>query len=94
MKKDSFQILIRPLVTEKGLHQASGLNQYPFEVHVKAGKADVRRAVEEIFGVRVRQVRTMMRKGKPRRFRHGIGHTRHWKKAVVTLVTGDSIQFV
>ena len=94
MKMDNFQILIRPLITEKGVSQVNDMNQYPFEVHAKANKAEVRRAIEDIFSVRVRRVRTMMRKGKPRRVRYRAGHTRHWKKAVVTLVPGDSIEFI
>jgi len=94
MKMDNYQILIRPLITEKGMAQVNDANQYPFEVHAKANKAEIRRAVEGIFGVRVRQVRTMMRKGKPRRVRYRTGHTRHWKKAIITLVPGDSIEFI
>lgn len=94
MKMDSYQVLIRPLITEKGMTQLNEANQYPFEVHVKANKTDIRRAVEDVFGVHVRQVRTMTRKGKPRRVRYRSGHTRHWKKAVVTLVPGDSIEFI
>ena len=94
MKMDNFQILIRPLITEKGLSQVNDMNQYPFEVHVKANKAEIRRAVEDVFGVHVRQVHTMMRKGKPRRVRYRAGHTRHWKKAIVRLVPGDSIEFI
>ena len=93
MKLDSYQILLRPLVTEKGMEQVNDHNQYPFEVHAKANKAEIRRAVEEVFGVTVRKVRTMSRKGKPRRLRFRRGTTRDWKKAVVTLIPGDSIQF-
>ena len=94
MRLDSYQILVRPLVTEKGMEQANDHNQYPFEVHPKANKAEIRRAVEEVFKVTVRKVRTMSRKGKPRRVRHRRGHTREWKKAVVTLVPGDAIPFI
>ena len=94
MKMDNYQILIRPLITEKGMNLVNGMNQYPFEVHVKANKAQVRQAVEDVFGVKVRKVRTMTRKGKPRRVRYRRGHTRHWKKAVVTLIPGDSIEFI
>jgi len=91
---ECYQVLIRPLITEKGVSQVNDLNQYPFEVHAKAGKAEIRRAVEDVFGVRVRKVRTMMRRGKPRRVRYRRGLTRHWKKAVVTLIPGDSIEFI
>lgn len=94
MKLDSFQVVIRPLVTEKGMDQITDLNQYPFEVHGKANKADIRRAIEDVFDVRVLKVRTMSRRGKPRRVRFRRGHTRQWKKAVVTLVPGDSLDFI
>ena len=94
MRMDNYQILIRPLITEKGLEQVNTSNQYPFEVNAKANKAQIRRAVEEVFGVKVRDVRTMMRHGKPRRVRHTRGRTRRWKKAVVTLIPGDSIEFI
>jgi len=94
MKMDNYQILIRPLITEKGMAQVNDMNQYPFEVHAEANKSEVRRAVEDVFGVRVRKVRTMIRRGKLRRVRYRSGHTRHWKKAVVTLVPGDSIEFI
>lgn len=94
MKLDSYQIVIRPLVTEKGMDQVNDLNQYPFEVHAKANKAEIRRAVEDVFNVTVRKVRTMSRHGKPRRVRFRRGLTREWKKAVVTLIPGDSIDFI
>lgn len=94
MRMDNYQILIRPLITEKGMDQVNDANQYPFEVNAEANKAQIRRAVEEVFGVKVRQVRTMMRHGKPRRVRYTRGRTRRWKKAVVTLIPGDSIEFI
>jgi large subunit ribosomal protein L23 len=79
------QIILRPLVTEKGMHRSTRNNAYAFEVHVLATKADVQRAVEELFDVSVLQVRTQTRKGKPRRTRFKFGNTGHWKKAIVTL---------
>ena len=94
MRMDNYQILIRPLITEKGVEEVNDLNQYPFEVNAQANKAEIRRAVEDIFGVRVRKVRTMTRHGKPRRVRYTRGRTRRWKKAVVTLIPGDTIEFI
>ncbi len=79
------QIILRPLVTEKGMHRSTRNNAYAFEVHVLATKADVERAVEELFNVTVLSVRTQTRKGKPRRTRFRFGNTGHWKKAIVTL---------
>jgi len=94
MKKDYYEIIRRPLVTEKGMAAISGHNQYPFEVHLTANKTEIKKAIEELFGVHVRKVRTMTRRGKPRRVRFRKGITRRWKKAVVTLVPGETIEFI
>ena len=91
MRNEIYEILVRPLVTEKGTFQAEALNAYAFEVAPHANKAQVRQAVERIYGVRVREVRTSNRKGKPRRTRFVRGTTRHWKKAVVVLHEDDHI---
>lgn len=87
------QIILRPLVTEKGMHRSTRYNQYAFEVNPLADKADVRRAVEELFNVKVVKVCTQNRKGKPRRHRFRSGYTKNWKKALVTLNTEDRIEF-
>ena len=87
------QIIVRPLVTEKGMHRSTRNNAYAFEVHKLAKKADVRRAVEELFDVRVVKVHTQNRKGKPRRTRFRAGMTSDWKKAVVTLDKEHRIDF-
>ena len=94
MKQDSYQIIRRPLITEKGMSSVTGLNQYPFEVAPGANKAEIKRAVEEIFSVHVRKVRTMMRAGKPRHYRYWRGTTSGWKRAVVTLAPGETIDFI
>ena len=90
---ESHQVIRRPLVTEKGMHSSERLNAYSFEVHPQATKCDIRRAVEEIWEVRVDSVRTQNRKGKPRRHRAALGRTRSWKKAVVKLHDEDRIAF-
>lgn len=87
------QIILRPLVTEKGVYGSSELNQYAFEVNPLATKDDVREAVETLFNVRVVKVRTMNRAGKPRRHRFRKGYTKDWKKAVVTLDKEHRINF-
>ena len=87
------QIVIRPLVTEKGTHQSERFNSYPFEVSPRATKTDIKRAVEELWDVRVTHVRTQNRKGKPRRHRMKLGHTKSWKKAIVELHPEDRIAF-
>lgn len=87
------QVVLRPLVTEKGTHTSERYNQYPFEVHPQATKVDVKNAVEELWNVRVVKVRTQTRKGKPRRHKMAQGYTRDWKKAVVELHEEDRIAF-
>ena len=82
---DKYQVIIRPLITEQGTFQAQTFSAYPFEVHTKANKIQIKQAVEKIYNVRVKEVRTSNRKGKPRRRGHVRGTTAHWKKAVVVL---------
>lgn len=87
------QVILRPLVTEKGVHRSSRDNQYSFEVNALADKATVKKAVEALFDVRVLKVRTQNRKGKPRRYRFRQGVTKNWKKAIVTLDSEHRIEF-
>jgi large subunit ribosomal protein L23 len=87
------QIIFRPLVTEKGMHKANRNNAYAFEVSRLAGKDDIRKAVEELFDVKVLHVNTQNRKGKPRKTRFRSGQTKAWKKAVVTLDKEHRINF-
>jgi large subunit ribosomal protein L23 len=85
MENSLYQIVIRPLVTEKGTHQAQTKNSYAFEVAAGASKAQIKQAIEKIYEVKVLDVRTANRKGKPRRSGVRWSHTSHWKKAVVVL---------
>ena len=89
----SHQVIMRPLVTEKGMHRSTRYNAYAFEINPLATKADVRKAVEELFHVRVLRVHTVNRKGKPRRSRFRSGTTKDWKKAIVKLHSEDKIDF-
>jgi len=82
---DKYQVIIRPLITEQGTFQAQAFSAYPFQVHLKANKAQIKQAVEKIYNVKVKEVRTSSRKGKPRRRGYTRGATAHWKKAVVVL---------
>jgi large subunit ribosomal protein L23 len=84
-KLEAYQIIIRPLVTEKGTHQTTHRNAFPFEVNPWATKSEIKAAVEELFGVRVNKVRTQNRLGKVRRYRFKVGKLPNWKKAIVTL---------
>lgn len=88
-----YQVIVRPLVTEKGTHQSERHNAYSFEVHPQASKIDVRNAVEELWNVRVVDVRTQNRKGKPRRHKMSKGVTSDWKKAIVKLHPDDKMAF-
>ncbi|NQU75240.1 MAG: 50S ribosomal protein L23 [Planctomycetes bacterium] len=82
---DMYNVIIRPLITEKGTHQSSRLNAYAFEVHRDANKAQIKVAVEKIYQVKVMDVRTANRKGKPRNSGAHHNTTKAWKKAVVVL---------
>jgi large subunit ribosomal protein L23 len=92
-KLEPHQIILRPLVTEKGTHQFTHRNAYPFEVNLWATKIEIKTAVEELFGVRVKKVRTQNRIGKQRRYRFKMGTLSRWKKAIVTLHAEDRIEF-
>jgi large subunit ribosomal protein L23 len=93
LELEPHQIVIRPLVTEKGMHKASRNNAYAFEVCRMAGKDDVRNAIEKLFDVKVVRVNIQNRKGKPRRSRTRVGTTNAWKKAIVTLDSEHRINF-
>lgn len=89
--RDARQLLIRPLVTEKGtaLREA---NKYLFEVHRSANKVEIRRAIEQAFKVTVLRVHTVAARGKPKRLGRFVGRTSDWKKAIATLKPGDTIE--
>ena len=82
---DYHDIIIRPLITEQGMHFANVRNVYSFEVNKRANKIQIRHAVEKLYEVRVLGVRTANYKGKPRTRGRSSGQTRSWKKAVVEL---------
>lgn len=82
---EDINVIIRPLVTEQGMHFANTKGAYSFEVNSKANKTQIRNAIEKIYEVKVDKVRTANRKGKSRRRGRYIGLTSTWKKAVVYL---------
>ena len=84
-------VIMRPIVSEKS-YALLAANKYTFRVHPDAHKTQIRQAVEEIFGVRVRDVRTMSVKSKPKRRGYTAGNTREWKKAIVQLHPDDHIE--
>lgn len=88
---DARDIIKRPIVTEKSTDLMAE-NKYTFEVDLRATKTQVKFAVEEVFKVKVKQVNTARVKGKLRRQGRHAGYTSEWKKAVVTLQPGHSIE--
>ena len=84
-KVDDYNVIIRPLVTEQGMHFANVKGAYSFEVNKKANKAQIKNAVERLYNVKVQKVRTANHKGKHRRKGRTLGVTASWKKAVVFL---------
>lgn len=88
-----YEILKRPVLTEKTNYQADALTRYTFEVDVRANKHMVRNAVETIFDVHVMAVNMITMRGKKRRFGRHEAQLKDWKKAVVTLAPGESISF-
>lgn len=91
MEKDARDIIIRPIVTEHS-YDVMDENVYTFEVARDANKIEVKKAIEKIFDVKVIKVNVLNVKPKPKRVRYQRGYTRSWKKAMVTLAEGDSIE--
>lgn len=89
---DSNIIIIKPLVTEKSTHLQATRNSYAFEVNTGANKHQIKDAIERQYHVKVLDVRTMNRKGKPRRSRYKLATTSNWKKAVVVLDENSRIE--
>jgi large subunit ribosomal protein L23 len=87
---DASQVIIRPVVSEKSYVLAE-VGKYTFRVNDKAHKTQIRQAVEELFDVKVVEVRTSSVKSKPKRRGQTSGRTRQWKKAIVQVREGDTI---
>jgi large subunit ribosomal protein L23 len=87
-------IIKRPLLlTEKGNVLRETQSQYLFEVDRRANKIQIREAVERLFNVKVTDVHTMIVRGRMRRMGRGYAKTKNWKKAIVSLKDGDTIEF-
>jgi large subunit ribosomal protein L23 len=89
--KDARDIIIRPIITEHSYDMIEQ-NKYTFEVAKSANKVEIAKAVEELFDVKVTKVNTLNVKPKKKRVRVQAGYTRSWKKAMVTLAEGDTIE--
>ena len=88
-----YDIIRRPIITEKTNIQKDESNQVTFEVDPRANRIEVQRAVEKIFNVKVLTTRTMHVRGKIKRRGRIVGKRRDWKKAIVTLMPGQRIEF-
>jgi large subunit ribosomal protein L23 len=86
---NSHQIIVRPIVTEKSMVATEESNIIAFEVNVKANKIQVKRAIEELFDVKVSEVRLMNVRGKVKRLGRNVGKRRDWRKAYVKLAPGE-----
>lgn len=88
----SHDIIIRPVITEKSSRLMEE-NKYTFEVHSSANKIQIRKAVEEVFKVKVKDVHVISVHPKPKRMGAFVGKSRAWKKAIVSLAQGERIEF-
>jgi large subunit ribosomal protein L23 len=88
-----YDIIRKPLITEKTNIQKESSNQFTFEVDRRANRVEIKRAIEKIFKVNVASVRTMHVKGKKKQRGRMVGKRRDWKKAIVTLKPGERIEF-
>ncbi len=89
--KPPSEVLIEALTTEKATNMKEASNQYVFRVKRSANRIDIARAVEKVFKVKVRSVKTMVMHGKIKRLGRFEGRRSDWKKAVVRLTEGDTI---
>lgn len=92
MKLTSHDIIRKPVITEKSM-AAMAENKYTFIVHINANKSQIKRAVEEVFNVKVTDVKTLRTMGKTKRMGVHVGKRADFKKAMVTLAEGSSIEF-
>ncbi|MFH0726072.1 MAG: 50S ribosomal protein L23 [Pseudomonadota bacterium] len=88
-----YDIIKKPMITEKSTIQKESANQVCFEVDRRANRVEIRNAVEKLFNVKVADVRTMQVKGKVKQRGRIVGKRRDWKKANVKLMPGERIEF-
>ena len=84
-------VLLRPILTDKTTFGIEALNAYVFEVHPSANKIQIRKAVENLFDVKVRKVNVRNRKGKRKRVGRTVGYGKNTKHAVITLAAGETL---
>ena len=88
----TYRTIVRPLITEKSSAAYQERGEYTFEVHPDASKPQIRSAIEQLFGVKVTGVWTSNQRGKEKRVGKSVGRRPSWKKAIVTLAEGDTIE--
>ena len=86
-------LIIKPLITEKTTIQKEVANQVSFEVDRRANRIEIKRSIENLFDVKIAKARTMQMNGKTKRRGRFVGKRRDWKKAIVTLMPGERIDF-
>ena len=91
--RSNYDVIVKPLITEKSAQIQAKSNRVHFEVHRLANKAEIRDAVQKVFNVTVTDVHTMVVPGKPKRSGRAMVKRPSWKKASVTLKEGDKIEF-
>lgn len=91
MRRDSYQIILRPVITEKSTALKEKNREVCFEVAMDANKTEIKKAVEQLFKVKVERVRTQKKLGKLRRVGRSEGKTKNWKKAYVKLKEGEKM---
>lgn len=91
--RDIHEVIKGPVITEKASTKMESENKYAFKVDRRANKIEIKRAVERAFGVTVLAVNTITMRGKSKRVRWQVGKTPDWKKALVTLKEGDTIEY-
>ncbi len=89
-----YEIIRRPLITEKATLRATTLNEYAFEVDYSANRSEIKKAVEKLFNVKVVRVNTLVSRKDPKRLGRFMGSRKLWKKALVKLKEGDKLDFV
>ena len=89
-----YHIIREPVLTEKGTDDTADRNAYHFRVPLDANKVEIRQAVERLFNVKVLRVNTLRMQGKDRRRGYTAGRTPDWKKAMVTLREGDTLELI
>lgn len=94
MSESPYRLLLRPLITEKSMQLKEGENKIFFEVAPESNRIEIKKAVEEAFKVKVKKVNVLRQIGKRVRFKGEMGMRKGWKKAIVTLEEGQTVDYL